>query len=63
MPKACVKKKMKAGMSKKEAVDACYPKTSKMIEAGKKYGLVKEMPSPAKRKSAKSKKKATKKGY
>jgi hypothetical protein len=63
MPKACMEKQMKKGMTKVQARKICYPKTSKMIEAGKKYGLVKEMPSPAKRKSVKSKKKETQKGY
>ena len=53
MPKKCVEMKIKGGMSRAAAVKACYPKTSKMVETGKKYGLIKEMPSPAKRKAAK----------
>ena len=31
MPKACVKMKMKQGMSRKAAIQACYPKTSKSV--------------------------------
>ena len=64
MPKACVKQKMKPkseggqGMSRKAAVDACYPKAGKMTKAGLRMGLIK-----VKEKPAKSKKKATQKGY
>ena len=58
MPKACVKQKMKQGMSRKAAVQACYPKAGKMTKAGLRMGLIK-----VKEKPAKSMKKATKKGY
>ena len=58
MPKACVEKKMKAGMSKKEAVDACYPKSAKMLKAGLRYGLIKhkEKPKKSTKKTAKRRK-------
>ena len=48
MPKECVKQKMKAGMSKKEAVDACYPKAGKMLKTGIRYGLLKMKEKPKK---------------
>jgi|TARA_R110002012_G_scaffold284947_1_gene475890 hypothetical protein len=48
MPKACVMKKMKAGMSKKQAIDACYPKAGKMTKAGLKMGLIKTKKKPVK---------------
>ena len=32
MPKACVKKKMKQGMSAGKAVEACYPKATKAVK-------------------------------
>jgi hypothetical protein len=58
MPKACMEKQMKKGMTKVQARKICYPKTSKMIETGKKYGLIKEMEPPSKptKKTAKRRK-------
>ena len=41
MPKACVKQKMKQGMSRKAAIQACYPLTKKVSkEAASKPGKV-----------------------
>ena len=54
MPKACVKQKMKPkseggqGMSRKAAVDACYPKAGKMLKTGIRYGLLKMKEKPKK---------------
>ena len=55
MPKACVKQKMKQGMSRKAAVQACYPKAGKMTKAGLRMGLIKMKEKPASK--GKSKKK------
>jgi len=55
MPKACVKQKMKPkseggqGMSRKAAVDACYPKAGKMTKAGLRMGLIKMKEKPTKK--------------
>ena len=40
MPKACVKKKIKGGMSPAKAVAACYPKATKAV----KNAIIKAMP-------------------
>ena len=53
MPKACVKKKMKQGMSKSAAIKACYPGMKKVEP--KKVELKKVQPKKVKLKKVKLK--------
>ena len=53
MPKACVKQKMKQGMSRKAAVQACYPvkpglKKYMAVRAAKAKGSINKKGTPTK---------------
>ena len=63
MPKSCVKKKMKEGMTQGAAIKACYPNMKK-LDMGKIEGRLKKLENPRKSmKSVGTKQDTTRKGY
>ena len=63
MPKSCVKKKMKEGMTQGAAIKACYPNMKK-LDMKKIEGRLKKLENPRKSmKSVGTKQDTTRKGY